>query len=122
MCCASLILSYQACLIGSSQDKLIRPLLSDDLTSSLFSVHMASSTPPLAERQDIHKSCKSLETLLGVFNDYCEAAGAVTLLQKKLAKALRETAGMKVTGEVPGMYTNILPILVKMQVLRQPTL
>ncbi|KAJ7019925.1 hypothetical protein C8F04DRAFT_1146197 [Mycena alexandri] len=54
----------------------------------------------LAERVDIHKSCKSLETLLNVLNDYCEAAGAVVLLQKKLAKALRETANLKVTGEI----------------------
>lgn len=56
----------------------------------------------LAERADIHKSCKSLETLLNVFNDYCEAAGAVVTLQKKLAKAVRETAGLKVTGEIAG--------------------
>ncbi|KAE9400170.1 hypothetical protein BT96DRAFT_919580 [Gymnopus androsaceus JB14] len=63
---------------------------------------MATSAPlpPLAERLDIHKSCKSFETLLSVFNDYCEAAGAVVTLQKKMAKALRETAGMKVTGEI----------------------
>ncbi|KAJ7756485.1 hypothetical protein DFH07DRAFT_820739 [Mycena maculata] len=61
---------------------------------------MASQGPPLAERVDIHKSCKSLETLLNVLNDYCEAAGAVVLLQKKLAKALRETANLKVTGEI----------------------
>lgn len=56
----------------------------------------------LAERADIHKSCKSLETLLNVLNDYCEAAGATVILQKKLAKALRETAGMKTTGEIAG--------------------
>jgi hypothetical protein len=60
----------------------------------------AEGQPFLAERVDIHKSCKSLETLLSVLNDYCEAAGAVVLLQKKLAKALRETANLKVTGEI----------------------
>ncbi|KAJ7158711.1 hypothetical protein C8R46DRAFT_1178136 [Mycena filopes] len=60
----------------------------------------AASGQFLAERVDIHKSCKSLETLLNVLNDYCEAAGAVVLLQKKLAKALRETANLKVTGEI----------------------
>ncbi|KAG6849780.1 hypothetical protein H0H93_005165, partial [Arthromyces matolae] len=67
------------------------------------------STPylaPLAERADIHKSCKSLETLLGVFNDYCEAAGSIVLLQKRLAKALRETAGMKTTGEIAANTLN----------------
>lgn len=57
----------------------------------------------LAERADVHKSCKSLETLLNILNDYCEAAGAVVTLQKKLAKALRETAGLKVTGEIAGI-------------------
>jgi len=56
----------------------------------------------LAERADIHKSCKSIETLLSVLNEYCEAAGAVVALQKKLGKALRDMAGMKVTGEIAG--------------------
>jgi hypothetical protein len=63
---------------------------------------MATPSQPLAERTDIHKACKSIEILLGVFNDYCEAAGAVVTLQKKLAKALREMAGMKVTEEIAG--------------------
>ena len=54
-----------------------------------------------AERTDVHKSCKSLEILLNVLNDYCEAVGTVVGLQKKLAKALREAAGMKVTGQIP---------------------
>ncbi|KDR76296.1 hypothetical protein GALMADRAFT_279447 [Galerina marginata CBS 339.88] len=56
--------------------------------------------PALVERADIHKSCKSIEALLNILNEYCEAAGAVVALQKKLAKALRETAGLKVTGEI----------------------
>jgi hypothetical protein len=67
--------------------------------------------PFLAERVDIHKSCKSLETLLNVLNDYCEAAGAVVLLQKKLAKALRETANLKVTGDIAGMCRPIGSVL-----------
>ncbi|KAF7374846.1 hypothetical protein MSAN_00370600 [Mycena sanguinolenta] len=76
-------------------------------TPVLGLAYMASQTQPfLAERVDIHKSCKSLETLLSVLNDYCEAAGAVVLLQKKLAKALRETASMKVTGEVAANAMN----------------
>ncbi|KAF9532511.1 hypothetical protein CPB83DRAFT_625353 [Crepidotus variabilis] len=54
----------------------------------------------LAERTDIHKSCKSIETLLNVLNEYCEAAGAVVALQKKLAKVLKETANLKVTGDI----------------------
>lgn len=56
----------------------------------------------LAERADIHKSCKSIETLLNILNDYCEAASVVVALEKKLAKALRETASSKVTNEVAG--------------------
>ncbi|KAJ7104096.1 hypothetical protein B0H15DRAFT_808473 [Mycena belliarum] len=69
---------------------------------------MASAQGPqvLAERVDIHKSCKSLETLLNVLNDYCEAAGAVVLLQKKLVKALHETANLKVTGEIAANAMN----------------
>lgn len=62
-----------------------------------------NASTQLAERADVHKSCKSLETLLNILNDYCEAAGAVVTLQKKLAKALRETAGLKVTGEIAGI-------------------
>jgi hypothetical protein len=58
--------------------------------------------PALSERADIHKSCKSLETLVNILNDYCEAASSVVSLQKKLAKALRETAGSKATGEIAG--------------------
>jgi hypothetical protein len=58
----------------------------------------------LVERADIHKSCKSLETLLNVLNDYCEAATAVVALQKKLAKALRETASSKTTNEIAGSW------------------
>ncbi|KAL0568800.1 hypothetical protein V5O48_013183 [Marasmius crinis-equi] len=68
---------------------------------------MASSNPPpLAERTDVHKACKSIENLLSVFNDYCEAVGVIATLQKKLSKALRETAGMKVTGEIAANALN----------------
>ncbi|ESK94678.1 hypothetical protein Moror_14314 [Moniliophthora roreri MCA 2997] len=67
---------------------------------------MMAANPPLAERLDIHKSCKSIENLLAVFNDYCEAAGAIVTLQKKLSKALRETAGMKVTNDIAANALN----------------
>ncbi|KIM39796.1 hypothetical protein M413DRAFT_446723 [Hebeloma cylindrosporum] len=66
----------------------------------------AANTIPHADRADIHKSCKSIENLLNVLNEYCEAAGAVVALQKKLAKALRETAGIKFTGEIPANAMN----------------
>jgi hypothetical protein len=48
----------------------------------------SSTTPVLAERSDIHKSCKSIETLLNILSEYCEAAGAVVSLQKKLGKGV----------------------------------
>ncbi|KAH8831893.1 hypothetical protein DL96DRAFT_1812659 [Flagelloscypha sp. PMI_526] len=58
------------------------------------------SGPPLAERTDIHKSCKALETLLNLLNDYCEAASAIVALQKKLAKSLRDTASLKTNTDI----------------------
>ena len=66
---------------------------------------MASAVPNtvptvLADRPEIHKSCRSLETVVNLLNDYCEVARAVVLLQKKLGKALREAAGLKATTEI----------------------
>jgi hypothetical protein len=46
-------------------------------------------------REDVHKSCKSLETVVNLLNGYCEAASAVVLLQKKLVKAIRDAASIK---------------------------
>jgi len=62
----------------------------------------AANGTVLVERTDIHKSCKAIETLVNVLNDYCEAVGLVVSLQKKLAKSLKETAILKATGEVAG--------------------
>ncbi|KAF8638332.1 hypothetical protein AX17_002352 [Amanita inopinata Kibby_2008] len=67
---------------------------------------LPSGPPLLVERIDIHKSCKSIESLLGVLDDYCQVASAMATLEKKLAKAMRETAGLKVTGEVAGNAFN----------------
>jgi hypothetical protein len=64
---------------------------------------MTSSAPVLSERIDIHKSCKSLEAVVNVLNDYCEAAGAIVTLQKKLSKALREAAATKCVAEIASM-------------------
>lgn len=58
-----------------------------------------STAPTLAERSEIHKSCKSVEVLLNILNEYCEAVGAVGALQKKLSKALKDAANYKVAGE-----------------------
>lgn len=60
------------------------------------------ATVPVADRQDIHKSCKSIETLVNVLNDYCEAINAIAAIRKKLAKALRESATVRSTTETAG--------------------
>ena len=63
---------------------------------------MNSQTNPiaLAERTDIHKSCKALETIVNSFNDFCQASEALAHAQKRFAKSLKDAAGMKVTGEL----------------------
>ena len=74
---------------------------------------MAASSGPLAERGEIHKSCKTLESVVNVLNDYCEAANAIVQLQKKLANALREAASAKCVAEIPGTYMLrcVLPLI-----------
>ncbi len=67
-----------------------------------------SMAPALVERTEIHKSCKSIEALLSILNEYCEAAGAVGSLQKKLARALKDAAGTKATAEIPGAFSSLL--------------
>lgn len=60
------------------------------------------SAPAIADRADVHKSCKSLEVVVNVLNDYCEAATAIVAIQKKLAKALREAASTRCVSEIAG--------------------
>ncbi|THH16387.1 hypothetical protein EUX98_g9305 [Antrodiella citrinella] len=62
---------------------------------------MSSPTLVIAERADIHKSCKSIELLVNIFNDYCQVADTLVALQKKLAKALRDSASGKATASIP---------------------
>ena len=62
------------------------------------------SAPVVAAREDIHRSCKTLEVVVNVFNDYCEAATAVVAIQKKLAKALREAASTRNVSEIAGNF------------------
>lgn len=62
----------------------------------------AATSPQLAERQDIHKSCRTLEVLVNMLSDYCEAAGTIVALQRKLSKALKEAAALKTTSEIAG--------------------
>ncbi|KAH8093709.1 hypothetical protein BXZ70DRAFT_1010307 [Cristinia sonorae] len=62
---------------------------------------MSSPSLVIAERADIHKSCKSIELLVNAFNDYCQVVDALAAVQKKLAKALRESASAKATASIP---------------------
>ncbi|EJD07114.1 uncharacterized protein FOMMEDRAFT_165721 [Fomitiporia mediterranea MF3/22] len=62
---------------------------------------MAANTP-LIERVDIHKSCKALESIVNIFNDYCQAAEALASVQKKFARALKDVVGQKATNELAG--------------------
>lgn len=59
----------------------------------------------LIDRADVHKSCKTIETIMAVLVSYTETATALANIQKKLAKALREVAAVKGTNNVPGELT-----------------
>jgi hypothetical protein len=61
-----------------------------------------SGLPLLAERADIHKSCKVIESVLNVLDDYSQVASAMATLEKKLVKAMRELAGLKITTDIAG--------------------
>jgi len=59
------------------------------------------SAQAVAERVDIHKSCRALEAIVNLLDDYSEAARAIVTLHKKLAKALKDAAAVKPTAEIP---------------------
>lgn len=42
-----------------------------------------------------------------MLNDYCEAAGAIVALQRKVSKALKEAAALKTTNEIAGNALNV---------------
>ena len=76
------------------------------------SVHVPPmSGVAIVERSDIHKSCISIESVVNILNDYCEAANAIVTIQKKLAKALRESASAKGTTEIACMYFYKAPLM-----------
>lgn len=79
----------------------------------LLVTHMASGSlqSVLSDRNEIHKSCKTLESVVNVLNDYCEAANAILTLEKKLAKALREAAGVKCVAEIPGAHASMWALI-----------
>ncbi len=70
------------------------------LNAYLPSTLDAMSAPGIADRTGIRKSCKSLEVVVNVLNDYCEAANALVAIQKKLAKAVREAASAKSINDI----------------------
>ncbi|KAF8626979.1 hypothetical protein AX15_004572 [Amanita polypyramis BW_CC] len=72
---------------------------------------MPSAPPFLAERTDIHKSCKAIESLLIILDNYNQVASAMVTLEKKLAKAMRELASSKVTGDIAANAFNTSAIL-----------
>ena len=66
---------------------------------------LSMSTPDHSKtptREDVHKSCKSLEAIVNLLNVYCEAASAIVLLQKKLIKAIRDAVSTKASPAVAG--------------------
>lgn len=63
---------------------------------------MAAPPLPLVDRADIHKSCKSLEAIVNAFNTYCQAVDTLASTQKKLARSLRDAAGIKGVTEIAG--------------------
>ena len=59
------------------------------------------SAQAVSERVDIHKSCRALEAIVKLLDDYSEAARIIVTLHKKLAKALKDAAAVKPTAEIP---------------------
>ena len=48
------------------------------------------------------RSAKSLETIVGLFYDYCQVANAMSSIHKRLAKAMKEAVGLKATTQISG--------------------
>ncbi|QRV75591.1 hypothetical protein RhiJN_03606 [Ceratobasidium sp. AG-Ba] len=53
------------------------------------------------ERQEVHKSSKCVEIVVTLFSEYCQTLTSMANLQKKLARALKDAAGVKGTGMAP---------------------
>ncbi|KAI6108132.1 hypothetical protein F5141DRAFT_1120839 [Pisolithus sp. B1] len=67
------------------------------LASAIANLNPAPTTPTAhpADRSDVHKSCRTIEVLVGALTDYCESARAFAAAQKKLVRALKDAAGIK---------------------------
>ncbi|KAI0346312.1 hypothetical protein BDW22DRAFT_1405206 [Trametopsis cervina] len=70
-----------------------------------------SSVP--AERSDIHKSCKAIEVVVNLLNDYCDAATTIVTIQKKLSKAMREASSVRGTSEIVVNALNACALVVE---------
>lgn len=76
-------------------------------TPTMAQAGQAQAQMALIERAEVHKSCKALEVVVNLFNDYCQAANAAAQVEKKLAKALRDAASCKATSEPPCTSTHL---------------
>ncbi|KAI6128932.1 hypothetical protein EDD16DRAFT_27287 [Pisolithus croceorrhizus] len=67
------------------------------LASPIANLNPAPTTPTAhpADRSGVHKSCRTIEVLVGALTDYCESARAFAAAQKKLVRALKDAAGIK---------------------------
>lgn len=65
----------------------------------------------LAERSDVHKSCKAIEVVVNLLNDYCDAVTTIVAIQKKLAKAMREASLVKNTSQIAGLCISMIVCL-----------
>lgn len=68
------------------------------------------ATPQLAERPDIHRSCKAIEVVVNLLNDYSDAVTAIVAIQKKLAKAMREASSIKHTSDIAGKRSSVIEL------------
>ncbi len=62
----------------------------------------APSSTPSMDRSDVHRSSRSLEQIVGLFHDYCQAASACATIKKKLSRAMKEASQAKGTHPIAG--------------------
>ena len=63
----------------------------------------------LLERSEVDKSLKALETVIALFYDYCQLSVSIAATNRKLARALKDTAVIKATSQYPGITILIIP-------------
>jgi len=56
------------------------------------------------ERNQVHQACRSLESVVNIYADYCQAVGAAMQFEKRLAKSLREAASCAAVTEAAGAH------------------